>query len=184
MILLQIVAESNIRNRENNNLFFFVTRTEFSIQRAEISDMAEMQRLFVNTVKNVCSKDHDPEQIRVWSRSVNNTQRWMDLLQNQFVLLCVKDKKIIGFASLENNNYLDFLYVHESFQRQGIGKMLLHFILAEAIKKGAHEIASDVSKTAEIFFESMGFEFVKENHFEMDGVNITNYKMIKALIRN
>lgn len=153
---------------------------EISIRLSKYSDLGEIQRMFVETISAICKDDYSKEQINVWTSSVENTQRWADKLTSQYFLIAELDNKIVGFASLENNSYLDFLYVHKDYQRQGIADRLYSEIEREAIKKKATIIHSDVSKTARPFFEKKGFVTTEAQTIKIQEVEIVNYKMTKA----
>lgn len=147
------------------------------VRQAQLTDLHEMQRLFVETIEAVCPRDYSPEQITVWTSSIDNKERWINKLTNQYVLLAVVDEMIAGFASLEGDHYLDLLYVHKDFQRQGIADHLFQELLKEAKRRGTTRLESDVSITARPFFEKKGFETVKENRNVIKGVEIVNYHM-------
>lgn len=51
----------------------------------------------------------------------------------------------------------------------------------EAIRQGQTELSADVSKTARLFFESVGFEVVKEQTVIRPNVELINFKMKKRL---
>ena len=140
-----------------------------------------MQKMFVDTISTICKDDYSPEQIKVWTSSIENTQRWIDKLSSQYVLIAELDHKIVGYASLENNNYLDFLYVHKDFQRQGIADKLYTEIEKEAIKRKSTFMNSDVSETARRFFEKKGFKTITLQTNIIKGLEIINYKMTKIL---
>jgi putative acetyltransferase len=140
-----------------------------------------MQKMFVDTISTICKDDYAPEQIKVWTSSIENTQRWTDKLTSQYFLIAELDNKIVGYASLENNEYIDFLYVHKDFQRQGIADRLYTEIENEAIKRKATVLTSDVSKTAKHFFEKKGFKTLNEQTNIINAVKIVNYKMTKQL---
>lgn len=140
-----------------------------------------MQELFVQTIQSVCRYDYSPEQIAVWTSSIVNTKRWTDKLVKQHFLIAEIGDKIVGYASLENGEYLDFLYVHKDFQRQGIASKLCAEIEAIAIHQGTTLLTSDVSITARPFFEKKGFKIVAEQVNDIKGVEVVNYKMTKAL---
>jgi putative acetyltransferase len=140
-----------------------------------------MQKMFVDTISTICKDDYSPEQIKVWTSSIENTQRWTDKLTSQYFLIAELDNKIVGYASLENNEYIDFLYVHKDFQRQGIADRLYTEIENEAIKRKATVLTSDVSKTAKHFFEKKGFKTLNEQTNIINAVKIVNYKMTKQL---
>lgn len=155
--------------------------SKISIRLSKLSDLTEMQKLFVDTISTICKDDYSPEQIKVWTSSIENTQRWKDKLTSQYVFVAELDNKMVGFASLENNDYFDFLYVHKDYQRQGIADRLYFEIEKEAIKRKATVLNSDVSETARRFFEKKGFKTITPQTNIMNNVAIINYKMSKTL---
>ncbi len=144
-------------------------------------DLKTLQSLFVGTITAVCQNDYSPEQIKAWTASVENTQRWSDLLNDQWVLIAQMNATIIGFASLKEGAYVDFFYIHKDFQGQGVAKRLYNEIEKEAIHQGTKTIGSDVSITAKPFFESRGFVAIKKQDNLVRGVVLVNYKMTKQL---
>jgi putative acetyltransferase len=158
-----------------------MNNSQVSIRLSKLNDLTEMQEMFVDTISIICKDDYSPEQIKVWTSSVENTQRWTDKLTSQYFLIAELDNKIVGYASLENNNYLDFLYVHKDHQRQGIANKLYIEIEKEAIKRKATVLNSDVSETARRFFEKKGFKTITPQTNKIKDVEITNYKMTKTL---
>lgn len=155
--------------------------TKISIRLAELSDLTKMQEMFVDTIITICKEDYTPEQIKVWTSSIENTQRWTDKLTSQYFLIAELDNKIVGYSSLENNDYLDFLYVHKDYQRQGIANKLYSEIEKEAINRKATILNSDVSETARRFFEKKGFKTIALQTNIIKDVEIINYKMTKIL---
>jgi predicted N-acetyltransferase YhbS len=158
-----------------------MNNSKISIRPALLSDLPEMQTLFVETIETVCIKDYSPVQIKVWTSSIEHTNRWTDRLQNQYFLIAQVENKIVGYSSLQDNDYLDFLYVHKDFQRQGIADRLFNEIEIEAIKRGSIILNSDVSITAKPFFEKKGFKTILKQKNIINGVEIVNYKMSKDL---
>lgn len=156
--------------------------SNITIRSSQKKDLAEMQTLFLETISAICKDDYTPQQITVWISSVENMQRWTDKLETQYFLIAQTGPKIIGYASLENNDYLDFMYVHKDFQRKGIANRLYAEIEGEAVRRGATILQSDVSITARPFFEKKGFKVVLEQKIIMKGVEILNYNMRKELI--
>ena len=152
-----------------------------TIRKGNIDDLAELQQLFVDTVSNVCKVDYNSDQISVWTSSIENEKRWRDILTNQFVLVAQDREKIVGFCTLDNGNYIDLLYIHQNYQRQGIAHKLYSDIEKEARRQRQTELTSDVSKTARPFFEKVGFKMLKEQSISLKGVELTNYKMTKGL---
>ena len=152
------------------------------LKQGSIAKMQELQELYVSTITTVCSKEYDEDQRKVWASGIENKQRWMDMLTNQFVLLAMADEQIVGFATLDKGDYIDFMYVHKDYQGQGIAAMLLTAIEQEALKHNTKLIRSDISKTARPFFERKGYKVIAEQtKVRKGGVQLTNYKMVKDL---
>lgn len=152
-----------------------------SIRLAKLDDLTEMQRIFVDTITTVCSSDYDEQQIRVWVSGVNNTERWKKIIVEQYVIVADKGDKILGYGTLNNESYIDLLYVHKDHQGQGIAQLLLDEITKEARQLGQTKLNSDVSKTARPFFAKNGFVQLSEQTNIREGVELINYKMTKHL---
>jgi putative acetyltransferase len=154
---------------------------QITIRKGLPSDLPVLQQLFADTISKVCSSDYDTQQIQVWTSSIEDKKRWSIMISNQFVLVAQLEKKVLGFATLDNGNYIDFLYVHKDYQRQGLAYQLYTDIENEAIRQKQTELTSDVSKTARPFFEKVGFEVINEQTVVRQNVELTNYKMKKKL---
>jgi len=156
-------------------------RNDFLVRKGQLNDLTELQKLFVDTITTICASDYDKQQIEVWTSSVENKQRWYEIITKQFILVAQDQNKIVGFATLDNGNYFDFLYVHKEHQRQGIAQQLLYDIEAEARRLEQTVLTSDVSKTAKPFFEKKGFKTLQEQTNIRQGVELINFRMIKHL---
>lgn len=151
------------------------------IRSATSDDLPALQRLYVDTIRKVANQDYSPAQIAVWAAGIQNQRRWQAAVRDQYFLLATSNNTIVGFGSLDQGCYLDFLYVHHDFQRQGIALALYRALEQEATQQGCSQLTTDASKTAQGFFVGQGFSVVKENHKRMEGVEIVNYRMSKVL---
>jgi len=154
---------------------------EISIRLAEYSDLAEMQKMFVDTIKTICTSDYDEQQIKAWVSGVENKERWNEIMTKQFVLIAQDADKIVGFITLASGCHIDLLYVHKNYQRKGIAKQLLDEITNEALRLRQTNLTSDVSKTAKAFFLRNGFKQLQEQTNIRQGIELVNYKMNKRL---
>ncbi|MBS7252743.1 GNAT family N-acetyltransferase [Flavobacterium branchiicola] len=150
-------------------------------KKATISDLEEMQQLFVETIQSVCKNDYNPKQIEAWIYGVHNTERWIEVIETQFVLLAIIENQIVGFGTLKDGNYIDFFYIHKDFQRQGIADKILSELELEAKKHNSKIITSDISITAKPYFEKKGFIVKAEQKNIRLNVELINYKMEKEL---
>jgi putative acetyltransferase len=152
-----------------------------NLRQSKLEDMIEMQRLFVDSISVVCKNDYSPKEIEAWASSIENKERWTKKIMTQHVLIAELSNKIVGFISLENDDYLDLLYIHKDYQRQGIADRLYSSIELEAKKRGTKMLKSNVSKTAISFFERKGFKTIDTNCNIIRGVEIINYRMSKVI---
>ncbi|MDQ6470517.1 GNAT family N-acetyltransferase [Flavobacterium sp. LHD-80] len=152
-----------------------------NFRKATISDLLEMQKLFVQTIQSVCKNDYNPDQINAWVSGAENTQRWVDVIEKQFVLLAIIENKIAGFGTLKDSNYIDLFFIHKDFQRKGIANKIFNELELEAKNHHSKSITSDVSITAKPFFEKKGFAVKTIQKNIVKGVEIINYKMEKEL---
>lgn len=152
-----------------------------NFRKATILDLAEMQEMYIETIKWVCKNDYTPLQIDAWVSGLNNTERWLKVIHDQYVLLATIKDKIVGYGTLKDGNYIDFFCVHKDFQRQGIADKVFIQLEFEAIKENSKTITADVSITAKPFFEKKGFVVKSEQKNIRLGVELINYKMEKKI---
>ena len=154
---------------------------KIELRLAQIGDLVSIQALFVETVDQVCSGDYNAEALRAWISGASKADFWIDKLKRQYFLVAIHEERILGFASLENEDYVDLLYIHKDFQRRGIADQLLTSIEREATRKSISKLNADVSKTALGFFEKRGFIVVQEQSRIVEGMTIGNFRMEKLL---
>lgn len=150
-------------------------------KKGTLSDLDKMQQLYIETIQSVCKNDYNPAQIEAWVSGIENKERWLEVIETQFVLLVIIENQIAGFGTLKDGNYIDFFYIHKDFQRQGIADKLLTELELEAKKQYSKNITSDISITAKPFFEKKGFIAKAEQKNIRHNEILINYKMEKEL---
>lgn len=151
------------------------------LRQANIEDLGELTTLFKETIQTVNTADYNPEQIKVWSAGSQRIKRWENRIYNQYFILALIDGLIVGMSSLSVDGYLDLMYVHKNYQRQGIAQKLYKAIEQKAQKQQNAKITVDVSITAKPFFEQMGFDLIKVQELTIEGVKFNNNQMQKLL---
>ena len=153
------------------------------IRALKESDIKACVELFHETVHTVNAKDYSPEQLNVWAPKEisHKDNRWQTLLDN-IALIAENDDQIVGFGDMTHGGYLDRLYVHKDYQRQGIALAIVSKLEAQAKMNGVKEITTEASITAKPYFESAGYFVVNEQQKDVQGVKLTNYIMKKTII--
>ncbi|HNP23064.1 MAG TPA: GNAT family N-acetyltransferase [Panacibacter sp.] len=153
------------------------------LRRAVIADMEQLKALYFNTILAVNSKDYSKIQVNVWASTADRTESLLRRIQEQNFYVAFNDEELItGFASLENNGYLDMMYVHKDFQRMGIATLLICQIFETAKKLNLTILTTEASITARPFFEKHGFVVLGEQVVYIKEIPLSNYRMQCALI--
>lgn len=151
------------------------------IRTYQKSDDPQIVGLFYHTVHVVNCKDYSQAQLSVWAPDHIDTEQWCRPFLQDYTIVADEEGKIVGFANLDAAGCLDRLYVHKDYQRQGIGKQLVHCLETYGQKRGLNKITSDVSITAKPFFTAQGYTVVRENTVYRAGQSLQNFKMEKPL---
>lgn len=138
-------------------------------------DCPSLAELFYQTVHTVNAQDYSPPQLDAWADGYPDLAAWDRSLSRHHTLVAVLDGRIVGFADMADNGYLDRLYVHKDYQGQGIASALCDAL--EQAVSGPYE--THASLTARPFFARRGYQVVKEQQVERKGVLLTNFVMRK-----
>lgn len=149
-----------------------------TIRKYVPSDCKHLAELFYQTVHSVNAKDYTAQQLAVWATGSVDQDAWNKSLSEHNTLVALKDDTIVGFGDIDKTGYLDRLYVHKDYQRQGIASAI-----CEELEKmsGIGKITTHASITAKPFFISRGYKIVKEQRVIRDGISLINFVMEKSL---
>lgn len=151
------------------------------IREHQPSDLAEISRLYFNTVRKVNARDYTPEQIQAWVPTIPDTTFWSERFKSRTVFVALQDDEIRGFAEFENTGHIDCFYVHHRYQRKSIGSALFNRIETETRRQGIRRLFAEVSLTARPFFESKGFIISDTRETLYHDVSFRLYLMEKYL---
>lgn len=140
------------------------------------SDCEQLAELFYQTVHSVNAKDYTKKQLDVWANGNVNLKEWDKSFSVHYTIVCIKDNIIVGFGDIDKTGYLDRLYVHKDYQRQGVASAI-----CDELEQAVHtnKIVTHASITAKPFFEQREYKVVKEQQVIRDGISLINYVMEK-----
>ena len=147
---------------------------DYIIRVAEQEDLEQIKQLYHDTVTSINSNDYNEEQIRVWSDVSGGSHSFSEKIIEQNFFVADLESKIIGFGSVTDEGYLDYMYVHKDYQRKGVAKKLLHEIEKTADELKVEKIYSHVSITARGFFEKHGYTRESDQNEKYRGVEYIN----------
>ena len=85
--------------------------------------------------------------------------------------LVLSQLTIVGFGDIEENGYLDRLFVRPDYQRMGIGTAICNKL--EGAVQG--NVFTHASITAKPFFEKRGYKVIKGQTVKRRGILLTNF---------
>lgn len=145
------------------------------IRRYQQADCQAVAELFYKTVHTVNASDYTKAQLAVWATGEPDLKQWNQSLQSHFSVVALENDTLIGFGDIDQTGYLDRLFVHADYQRRGVATAICHQ-LEQAV---AGRIVTHASITARPFFESRGYQVVREQQVARQGVLLTNFVMEK-----
>jgi GNAT superfamily N-acetyltransferase len=176
------VLENNGFKQNANGLFCLdLTNRGIKIYRATKQDVGKITQLFRDTIQNVNSKDYPEDEIEDWSSWWTDHDKWQKRIEEQYFIKAMIEDKIVGFSSLATDGYLDFMFTHKDYQRQGVAANLISKIEKKAKEQGNNLIYSDVSITAKGFFERYGYFVEKQQFKKSRNKELINFRMTKLI---
>ncbi|MBN9646019.1 GNAT family N-acetyltransferase [Terrisporobacter glycolicus] len=146
------------------------------IREYKSSDCNEIVDLFYNTVHCINSKDYTEKQLNVWATGNIDIDEWNESFLNNYTVIVEENGIIIGFGDINDEGYLDRLYVHKDYQNIGVATAICDRLEK---KYEVERIKTHASITAKSFFEKRGYKATKKQFVERDGVMLINYIMEK-----
>ncbi|MEW8974197.1 MAG: GNAT family N-acetyltransferase [Tissierellaceae bacterium] len=102
---------------------------------------------------------------------------WNRSFLEHYTVVVVENGIIVGFGDMDNTGYLDRLYVHKDYQRQGIATVICHELESQL---DIRSITTHASITSKPFFEKRGYRTIKEQQVKRNGQVLVNYIMKKV----
>ena len=138
------------------------------IRKYQSSDCNAMIALFHETIHTTNRKDYTLEQCEAWSDGYRDLEQWDRSFRAHTTLVAFQDRRIIAFGDIDSNGYLDRLFVHQDYQKQGVGTALCE-LLEECVEG---DITTQASITAKPFFLQRGYRVRKEQEVIRQGVRL------------
>jgi putative acetyltransferase len=151
------------------------------LRLATSEDVCAITLLFRETVKHINAKDYSPQAIKAWADTAGNLVAWHKKIASQHFFLAETRASLLGFASLAEDGYIDFMYVHKDHQGKGVASALLEKLESVGRDAKMEELYSHVSLTAEGWFESKGYRPIGKTINTVANIDFVNRIMKKKI---
>ena len=154
-----------------------------NIRSYRAADCPLLAQLFYDTVHTVNARDYSPAQLAAWATGSVDLAVWNRSFLQHHTLVAIDAGQIVGFGDMDQDGFLDRLYVHHVFQRRGVARAILQQLEEQAKARGVTRFTTHASITARPFFERFGYMVLQRNEVVRAGISLTNYTMEKRIVR-
>ena len=158
-------------------LFGLPMNTPVHIRRYNPGEELALFEVYYSAIHLVASRDYTPEQIQAWAPKDLDSDRWKKRIRGINPFVADLNGALVGYADLQSNGYIDHFFVSGNHPSMGIGSLLMKHLLGEAARLRLSELTSDVSRTAQPFYEKFGFVVVEQRRPKLRGIVIPNALM-------
>jgi putative acetyltransferase len=133
--------------------------------------------VFHSAIHRTARRDYTDAQVNAWAPADLDPAIWRGKIAAIAPFVVLVDERIVAYADLQPDGYIDHFFVHGEHARQGIGTLLMRHLLALAGQRGLAALTSDVSRTAQPFYRRFGFVVVAQREPVIRGVVVPNASM-------
>ena len=144
-------------------------------------DEPALRAVFTSAIHETARRDYSQLQVDTWAPRDYDANVWAARVQAIAPFVALSQGRIVAYADLQPNGYIDHFYVAAEVGGQGVGGALMRRIVARAGQLQLRELTSQVSITAQPFFAHFGFDVVEHRTFDVRGVQMRNAAMRKIL---
>lgn len=151
-------------------------------RKAQPIDVDALLNCFELAISQIDGEIYDQQQKNAWiKKGFENIEKWLKRIDEQYFIIAEIDNRIAGIISVSQEGYVDLLFTNPVFQRKGIASLLYQKAEIYLKENGVTKLDTHASAVSQPFFEKRGFTFKREEKFELYGVPISNFHLIKSL---
>lgn len=155
----------------------------YSIRSFEEGDAEALAELGRAAIGAIGPDAYSEEQVEAWLSNFAGPEVYQAQADagTQIFIATDDDEVPVAYAMLEQTGHLDHLYCHPDHTNEGIASSLLETAALYAKYHGITHLFTEASEIAKPAFESAGYTAMKKRTFEIEGVEITNWAMVKTI---
>ena len=153
------------------------------LRKYKSEDCTTLAELFFQTVHTINSKDYTNDQLDAWATGDVDISAWNRSFLNHNTLVAEINTTIVGFGDMDDNGYLDKLFVHKDYQGKGVATAIVNELEQQAVRHGVTLFSTHASITAKPFFEKRGYRVVRENTAVRCNIVLNNFIMGKKFVK-
>jgi putative acetyltransferase len=152
-----------------------------NIRRFQPGEELALFEIYYSAIHLIAKNNYSEEQLNAWAPADLDRELWVNRIRGINPFVAEVDGKPVGYADVQQNGYIDHFFVSGDYPRKGVGRALMNAIHSESNRLSITELTSNVSQTAQPFFERFGFVVVEQRKPVIRGVEVPNALMRKGL---
>ena len=143
-------------------------------------DLQAVKSLIDETIE-VSYSVYPHEVIAHWMRDHHSRERILSEARDGYATVLEYEGRIAGTGTLSGAN-IRGVFIHPSCQRRGFGKLIMHKLEEQASANGIVTLELTSTLISKRFYDSLGYETLKEDHFSAGTKRkFRYYRMIKKI---
>lgn len=154
------------------------------IRAFRVEDADHLPGIFREAVSRLGPVAYSREQVAAWlTRLPEASQFCGHARDGSDIFIAPGDADLpAGYVLCHPDGHLDQLYCHPDHSRRGHGEQLVAAVEVSARERHLPAITTHASEIARPLFERLGYDVLRRRDFELGGVPIHNYAMMKRLL--
>lgn len=151
----------------------------YEVRWAKREDWKPAMTMIWKTFLKYDSKDYTEEGIRNFFEFITDDDLYRAFLAGSYqMMVALDEERIIGAASVRNNNHLSLLFVDEDYHNRGVGSTLMNR-MCEYLRteEGERFMSLKAAPYAVDFYRKLGFQIVRPEE-EYSGIRVTSMEKI------
>ncbi|WP_199611481.1 GNAT family N-acetyltransferase [Flocculibacter collagenilyticus] len=151
-----------------------------TIRLATPEDSSAIADVMYDAVRNGKSQ-YSEEHRKAWVPKRRSGSEWEQRLNSQYIYIAESNNQVLGFMSLDNNGYIDFVFIRPAAQGTGVFGKLLKAVESHAHKLKQNRLWVHASLMAEPAFSRKGFSIIKKEVVNIGDFSFERLEMEKDL---
>ena len=153
----------------------------FSVRKAKPEEWETAMELVWKTFLKFEAADYGEVGTKNFLEFISGEQLYKMFLNGDYVVwVALNGSKIVGVSSLRAGSHISLLFVDESYQRMGVGRLLIKTMQESLTENGSVKLTVNSSPYGEEFYHKLGFTDVKERQ-STDGIICTPMILLKRI---
>lgn len=146
------------------------------------ADAAPTLKVFRDAVMVTGAQRYTADQVAAWAGPPeDNLPAWHAARSAPATIVAVIDDTVVGFSDLDEQGYIDMLFVSPEFARRGVASRLLDEIETRGRTAGLDALTVSASLLLRPLLERRGFVVEKQLAPVVSAVTLVSFAMRKAL---